>query len=77
MKGKDLYGGPPCLPPCTNQFRLAALYVENIIYVCYKTSYLNEEVDCTEPSPYVSVPWVDLQLCTQNTYSNVFEGCVT
>jgi hypothetical protein len=23
----------------------------------YKTSYLNEEVNCTEPSPSVSVPW--------------------
>jgi hypothetical protein len=24
-----------------------------------KTSYLNEEVNCTEPSPSVSVPWFD------------------
>jgi len=23
----------------------------------YKTSYLNEEVNCTEPSPSVSFPW--------------------
>jgi hypothetical protein len=23
----------------------------------YVTSYLNEEVTCTEPSPLVSVPW--------------------
>ncbi len=23
----------------------------------YKTSYLNEEVSCTEPSPSLSVPW--------------------
>jgi hypothetical protein len=24
----------------------------------YKTSYLNEEVNCTEPSPSVSIPWL-------------------
>jgi hypothetical protein len=27
-----------------------------IIFTFYKTSYLNEEVNCTEPSPSVSVP---------------------
>jgi hypothetical protein len=26
----------------------------------YKTSYLNEEVNCTEPSPSLSVPWPHL-----------------
>jgi hypothetical protein len=25
----------------------------------YKTSYLNEEVNCSELSPSVSVPWFD------------------
>jgi hypothetical protein len=30
--------------------------MENIIYICYKTSYLIEEVNGTEPSPLVSVP---------------------
>jgi hypothetical protein len=29
---------------------------ENIIYVFYKTCYLNEEVNCIEPSPSVRVP---------------------
>jgi len=29
----------------------------NIIYLCYKTNYLNGEVNCTEPSLSVSVPW--------------------
>jgi hypothetical protein len=27
----------------------------------YNTSYLNEEVTCTEPSASVSVPWIILQ----------------
>ncbi len=40
----------------TNQLRLAHSYVENIIYICYQTSYLNEEVNCTEPAPSDSVP---------------------
>jgi len=39
--------------PGTVQF-----YIENVIYLCYKTSYLNEEVNRTEPSPSVSVPWI-------------------
>ncbi len=30
----------------------------NISYFSYKTSYLNEEVKCTEPSPFVSFPWL-------------------
>jgi hypothetical protein len=32
------------------------------IYVLYKTSYLNEEVNCTEPFPLVRVPWSKLML---------------
>ncbi len=34
-------------------------YNENILYILFfhKTSYLNEEVNCTEPSPSVSIPW--------------------
>ncbi len=47
LKGKAQYGWPPC----TNKFRLAPFYNENIIKVFYKTSYLIEEVNCTEPSP--------------------------
>jgi hypothetical protein len=31
-----------------------------VFYLCYKTSYLNE-VNCTEPSPSVSVPWPNLR----------------
>jgi hypothetical protein len=53
LKGKTQYGWPPC----TNRFRSAPLYIENIINLFYKTSYLNEEVNCTEPSPLVRIPW--------------------
>ncbi len=28
------------------------------MYLFNKTSYLNEEVNCTEPSPSVSIPWL-------------------
>jgi hypothetical protein len=45
LKGKAQYSWPPC----TTLFRSAPFYIENII------SYLNE-VNCTEPSPSVSVP---------------------
>ncbi len=41
------------LPLCTNQFISAHFYAEDIIQLCYKTSYLNEEVICSEPSPLV------------------------
>jgi hypothetical protein len=27
--------------------------------IFYKISYLNEEVNCTEPFPSVSIPWLD------------------
>jgi hypothetical protein len=36
--------------------------IENIIYLGYKTSYLNEEFNCTEPSPSIGVPWQQLSL---------------
>jgi hypothetical protein len=31
--------------------------IENIINLSYKTSYLNDVVNCAEPSPLVSIPW--------------------
>jgi hypothetical protein len=34
----------------------AHFYIENIIFLFTKTSYLNEEVNCTEPAPSVSIP---------------------
>ncbi len=34
------------------------LFISKILFTFFhKTSYLNEEVDCTEPSLSVSVPW--------------------
>jgi hypothetical protein len=45
------------IDPCTKLFRSAHFYIDNINNLCYKTSYLNEEVNCTEPSsPSDSVP---------------------
>jgi hypothetical protein len=34
-------------------------YIENIIYLCCKTSCLND-VNCTELSPSISIPWFQL-----------------
>ncbi len=50
LKGKAQYTWTPCVL----QFKLAAFDIANIINFFYKTSYLNEEVNRTEPSP----PWV-------------------
>ncbi len=47
-------------PPCTNLFTSPPIYIENIIYIFNKTSYRNEEVNGTEPSPSVSIPWLIL-----------------
>jgi hypothetical protein len=40
---------------------LAALHTESVIFH-YKTTNLNEEVYCTEPSLSVSVPWALITL---------------
>jgi hypothetical protein len=45
LKGKTQYSSTPC----TNQLRSVDFDIS------YKTSYLNEEVNRTEPSPLVSV----------------------
>ncbi len=52
LKGKAQYSWAPC----TNKFRSGGFHIENIIYLWYKTSYLNEEVNCIEPSPSARVP---------------------
>jgi len=36
------------------------LFTRNF-FLCYKTSYLNMEVNCTEPFPLVRVPWQNLR----------------
>ncbi len=35
---------------------IAPFYIENVNYLFYKTSYLNEEVNCTELSPQLVFP---------------------
>jgi hypothetical protein len=62
LKGKAQYSGPPC----PDYFRSAGFYIENIIYLCFKTSYLNEKVKCTEPSPPVSFPWLGVLIDNKN-----------
>jgi hypothetical protein len=42
---------------CLNQVHF---YIENVIYIFNKTSYFNEEVNRTDPSPSVSIPWSGL-----------------
>ncbi len=38
---------------------LNEFYAENIINFCFKTSYFNEGVNCSEISPSVRVPWLN------------------
>jgi hypothetical protein len=45
LKGKAQYS----LPPCTNELRSAGFDLAN--FYLTKTSYLNVEVNCAEPSP--------------------------
>ncbi len=48
-------------PPCSSSFRSAHFYIENIIYRRYKTEYLKEELNCTDPSLSVSIPCWKIQ----------------
>ncbi len=54
-KGKAQYSWPPG----TNRHESVHFCTEDIIYYLYLTTYPNEEVNCTEPSPLVSVPCFD------------------
>jgi hypothetical protein len=63
QKGKAQYG-------CTNLFRSGAFSTENVIYPFYKSSKLNEEVNCSEPSPQLVFPvpsfskkWPKISFC--------------
>ncbi len=51
-KGKAQY----YWPPCSNQFRTIAFSLEMLFIFFTKTSYPNEEVNSTEPSPTLSFP---------------------
>jgi hypothetical protein len=57
LKGEVQYSWSPC----TNRFRSSDFEIASMVYF-YKASYFNEEVNRTEPSPLVSVPWVYIQL---------------
>ncbi len=52
LMGKAQYSWPPC----TNKLILIAFYNENIFTFLQNKRYLNEEVNCIEPSPQVSIP---------------------
>jgi hypothetical protein len=63
--GRNYSPGQGTLPEGEGSVRLTSLcllvciisfYIENIIFPFYKTSYPNEEVNRTEPSPSVSFP---------------------
>jgi hypothetical protein len=61
LKGKAQYSRPPC----TNQFRFHGFDNANMISLYNKTSSIkrrNEEVNCTVPSPLVSVACPSIHL---------------
>ncbi len=58
LKGKAKYGRLPC----TNKFGSAAFKLKLHFLLFKKTSYLNEEVSCTDPSPSASLPWPQVHL---------------
>jgi hypothetical protein len=43
---------------------LILLFILKIYFLSYKTSCINEEVNCIEPSPPARVPW----FCEQHAY---------
>jgi hypothetical protein len=54
-----------CVPRHPSHWTLARMakalsFHKNIVLPCYKTRYLNEEVNCTEPSPSDSVPFLNI-----------------
>jgi len=52
LQGKARYRWPPC----TNYLGSGHLSIEIFISLFYQTSYLNEEVNCNEPSPPDTFP---------------------
>jgi hypothetical protein len=49
--------------------------IDNFMHPLNKTSCLNEEVNCTEPSPSVSVPWQKFyDVCTRGLKSESSEN---
>ncbi len=51
--------------------------METIFFFAYKTTYLNEEVNRTEPSSSVRVPWPNLKLKTRPCVGrHVYSTCL-
>jgi hypothetical protein len=72
LNGKAQYSWTPG----TNYFWSAAFWYCKHCLLFHKTSYLNVEVNCTEPFPSVSVPWwnnsiIENKFVNQKT-TNVF-----
>ncbi len=55
LKGRNKY----FWPPSTNYFRSVAFYFKDNIYLCYKTSYFDKEVNCTVSFLSVGAPCFD------------------
>ncbi len=69
-RGKNQYDWPPS----TNLFWSSAFYIENITYILNKKSYLNEEVNGTEPSFQLVIPdWV-IYLMNLSDFALLFVG---
>jgi len=71
LEGTDHYGWPPC----ANQLRSVSFDIAIIIFLFYKTAYLNEEVNRTEPFPSVSVPCCNLPLSKNRSHSRHLDQC--
>jgi hypothetical protein len=54
LKEKVSTADPLVQSSLEQQFLIQKIYIDFF----YKTSYLYEEVNCTEPSPSVRVPWL-------------------
>ncbi len=53
-------------PSCANYFWSAPFNIKNIIYIFYKTNCLNDEVNCTEPTPQLVFPVLTIFVMSQN-----------
>jgi hypothetical protein len=49
------------------------LYTETIFFHVYKATYLNEEVNCTEPSPSARVPCIIMKNLPRKNYLVYFD----
>ncbi len=76
--GKAKFGGIPKVglgqgrgrlcsrSPCINKFRIAPFLYRIYNTLFHKISYLTEEVNCTEPTPSFSIPWLGYLIIYEN-----------